>query len=30
MIIGIAIAVGAVLVCACSVHLMRKRKQARG
>lgn len=30
MIVGIAIAAGAVLLCTCSYVVLRKRKQARG
>lgn len=30
MIVGIAIAVGAVLLCTCSYAVLRKRKQSRG
>ncbi|MFJ3586078.1 LPXTG cell wall anchor domain-containing protein [Streptomyces sp. NPDC090127] len=30
MIIGIAVAVGAVLLCTCGYVVLRKRKQARG
>jgi hypothetical protein len=30
MIVGIAIAAGAVLLCTCSYFVLRKRKQARG
>lgn len=30
MIVGIAIAAGAVLLCTCSYFVLRKRRQARG
>lgn len=30
MLIGIAIAAGAVLLCTCTYFVMRKRKQSRG